>query len=203
LPGEKPVHGGIEFGFVGGIERERFSETAVESVGVEAAGGSKFGSGIEDAGGDHSQHKIALTAGMRIENSGKLKFAQGAEDGGDVTVRAGTINEEGVWQGPAGAGDHAGKRGAKSIDLSGTEMRDVGNGAGTDLAVFTIGFAQEDGGGRVAVRDLRDVHDYNITYFIKFHRDYFYILHAYKNEVKVVTSNKTNHFMVLCARTSA
>jgi hypothetical protein len=104
-----------------------------------------------------------LTAGTGIENSGELKFAQGAEDGGHVTVRAGTMDEEGVGQGEAGRGDGTGKRGAKSVDLSGTEMRDVGDGAGTDLAVFTIGFAQEDGRGRVAVGDLRNVHAYIVS----------------------------------------
>jgi len=130
---------------------------------MEAASGGEFGGGIEDAGGDHGNGEIALTAGTGIENSGELKFAQGAEDGGHVTVRAGTFDEEGVWQGQPGSGDSAGKRGAKSIDLSGTEMRDVGDGAGSDLAVFPIGFAQENSGGRVAVRDLRYVHAYIIS----------------------------------------
>jgi hypothetical protein len=162
LPREKPVHGGIEFGFVGGIERERFAEAAVKSVGMEAASGGEFGGGIEDACGDHGNGEIALTAGTRIKNRGDLKFAQGAEDGGHVTVRAGTLDEEGVRQGQAGCGGSAGKRGAKSIDLSGTETRDVGDSACSDLAVFTIGFAQEDGRGRVAVGYLRDVHDYII-----------------------------------------
>src|ERR1035438_997580 len=130
---------------------------------MEAASGGEFGGGIKDAGGDHGQHKIALPTGPGIENRGELKFAQGAENGGHVTMRAGTVDLEGVGRERAGGGDGAGKRGAKRIDLSGTEMRDVGDSAGSDLAVFTIGFAQEDGGGRVAVGDLRDVHDYNIS----------------------------------------
>jgi hypothetical protein len=100
---------------------------------------------------------------MGIDNSGDVKFAKGAEDGCHMTVRAGALDEEGVRQGQAGRGHSAGKRGAKRIDLSGTEMRNVGDGAGSDPAVFTIGFAEEDGRGRVTVRNLRDIHDYIVS----------------------------------------
>ena len=45
----------------------------------------------------------------------------------------------------------------------GGEMRDVANGAGLDFAVLAVGFAEEDGGGRVTVGYGSDVHAYIIS----------------------------------------
>jgi hypothetical protein len=60
----------------------------VKSIGVKATGGGEFGGGIENAGDDHGDDEIALTAGLSIENGIEVQFAQGAENGAHVTVRA-------------------------------------------------------------------------------------------------------------------
>lgn len=78
-----------------------------------------------------------------------MKVAQRAEDGGNVTVRTGTLNAEGVGQGQAFDRGRAGQSAAKGFDLSGAQMSDIGDGAGLDLAVFAIGFAEENGGGEL------------------------------------------------------
>jgi hypothetical protein len=43
-------------------------------------------------------------------------------------------------------------------------MGDVGEGAGLDVAVFAVGFAEEDGGRGVAVGDGGHVHAYIISH---------------------------------------
>src|SRR5580658_7883206 len=72
LPFQQPVHGGVKLGFVNGVQCEQLAETAVKSIGVKAAGGGEFGGGIEDAGDDHRDDEIALTAGLRIDNGIEL-----------------------------------------------------------------------------------------------------------------------------------
>jgi len=62
----------------------------------------------------------------------------------------------------------------------GGEMRDVANGAGLDFAVLAVGFAEEDGGGRVAVGHGGDVHAYIISTNNFIMQAQNYILHAYK-----------------------
>jgi hypothetical protein len=43
------------------------------------------------------------------------------------------------------------------------ELREVGQGTRFDLAVFAVGFAEEDGGRGVAIGDGGDVHAYIIS----------------------------------------
>ena len=43
-------------------------------------------------------------------------------------------------------GNGAGESGAKGLNLCGTEMRNVGEGAGLDLAGLAVGLAKENGG---------------------------------------------------------
>ena len=88
--------------------------------------------------------KIALTAGAGIENGLELKLAQRAKNGGDVTVRARTFDTERIGQGKAGRGNGAGESAAKGFNLCGTQMRDVGDGAGFDLAGLAVGLAKEN-----------------------------------------------------------
>jgi hypothetical protein len=58
---------------------------------------------------------------------------------------------------PAFAGacfEHA----AQALDMGGGPVREIAQGAFTDLAVLAEGLAQQHGGGRVAVRDGFDIH---------------------------------------------
>jgi len=75
---------------------------------------------------------------------------QGAEDGGNVAVRAGADDIEGLRKRGA-KGSSAFQDGAESIDLRRGPMREVGEGAVVDLAVKTERLAKEDGGRGVAV----------------------------------------------------
>ena len=130
---------------------EHLTETVAEGVGVKPASGSQFGCRIYDAGNDHGDHEIALPAGSRVEDGIQLQVAQATEDRGDMAMRKGSGNVEGIRQRRRGGGQRSGQGGAESLKLLRGEMRDVGEGAGLDFAVLAIGFAEEDGGRGVAI----------------------------------------------------
>jgi hypothetical protein len=66
-----------------------------------------------------------------------------------------------------GKGSGALEDGAEGLDPSGRPMREVGEGAVSDLAIKTEGLAEEDCGRGVAVGDGGDVHAYTIQQLIK------------------------------------
>jgi hypothetical protein len=141
---------------------EDLTETVVESIAVKPASGSQFGGGLDDAGDDHGDDEIALAAGNWIEDGIQMQVAQAAEHGGDMAVRQGTGDVEGLWQRGRGDSQRAGQCQAEGVNLLRGEMSDVGNGASFDFTVEAIGFAEEDGGRGVAVGHGGDVHAYII-----------------------------------------
>src|SRR5450432_1911688 len=163
LARQQPVHRLVEFAFLSGIEMEKIAEAAVECVGVESTSGGKFGGRIEDTGGDHSNDEIARAAGKRIEDGIQMEIAQGAEHGSHMAMRERAGDEERVRQCSAGGGQGAGQSESESIDLMGWEMGKVCEGAGLDLTVVAVGFAEEDGGRGVTVGYGGDVHAYRIS----------------------------------------
>jgi hypothetical protein len=50
---------------------------------------------------------------------------------------------------------------AQALDMGGGPVGEVAEGAFADLPVLAVALAQEDGGGRVAVRDGVDIHGWN------------------------------------------
>jgi hypothetical protein len=158
---------------------EDLTETVVEGIAVKPASGSEFGGGLDDAGNDHGDDEIALAAGSRIEDGIQMQVSQAAEDCGDMAVRQGSGDEEGVRQRGGGASQRAGQSPAESVELKSGEMRDVGDGASLDLAVEAIGFAEEDGGRGVAIGHGSDVHAYLIPHIHHNYKSYNNNLHAY------------------------
>jgi len=134
----------------------------VESVGMKSASGSQFGGRIKDASDNHGDDQIALAAGMRVEEGFQLELAQGAEDGGDVTVGKRTDDVEVVWGKRADEGV-ASENLAESFDLGGGPVRQVGEGAVVNLPTLAKGLAEENGGRGVAVGDGSHVHVYYIS----------------------------------------
>jgi hypothetical protein len=141
---------------------EHLTETVVEGIGVKPASGSEFGSGFDDAGHDHSENKIALAAWRGIEDGIQVQVAQATKDSGDMAVREGPGDEEGVRQGSGGDRKGASQGPAESVHLMRGEMSDVGDRASLDFAVEAIGFAEEDGGRGVAIGHGGDIHAYII-----------------------------------------
>ena len=75
---------------------EEFTQCAAESIGMKGTRGGEFGGGLQNAGHDHGQDQIALAGGMPIDEPVEMQFAQSAEDGGDMAMRAGADNVEGL-----------------------------------------------------------------------------------------------------------
>jgi hypothetical protein len=142
---------------------EHFTETVVEGVAMKAARRSQFGGRVDDAGHDHGDDEIALSAGRGVEDGIQVQVAQATENCGDMAMRKGSGDEEGILQRRRRRRWRAGQDQAEGFDLMGGEMRDVANGAGLDFAVLAVGFAEEDGGGRVTVGYGGDVHAYIIS----------------------------------------
>jgi len=94
---------------------------------------------------------------MLIEEAVETQLAQSAEDGGDVAVRAGADDVEGLRErGTEGGG--ALQDGAKGIDFGRGPVGEIGDGAVVDLAVLAEALAEEDSGRGVAIGDGGDIH---------------------------------------------
>jgi hypothetical protein len=141
---------------------EHLAETVMESIAVKPAGGSQLGSRRDDAGTDHSDDEIALPARCRVEEGIQVEVAQATEDGGDMAVRQGAGDAEGIGQRRRGGSRRTSQGRAESFNLLGGEMSEIGKGARFDFAVLAIGFAEEDGGWRLSVGYGGDVHAYII-----------------------------------------
>jgi hypothetical protein len=111
-----------------------------------------------------------------------MQVAQATEYGGDVAVRQGPGDEEGLRQRGGRATQRAGQCAAESVHLMRGEMSDVGDCASLDFAVEAVGFAEEDGGRGVAIGHGGDIHAYTISHLVHKYKHIFRILHAYTNE---------------------
>lgn len=100
------------------------------------AGGGKFGCGFEDPADKQRQDEITAAIAVRTEDPVKADPAGGAESGGDVTVRQAALNSEGFALGgdDGAASEHA----AQPFDVGGRPVREVAEGALTDLATLAI-----------------------------------------------------------------
>ena len=83
---------------------EQLTQRAAESIGMKSARGGEFGCWLQYASRDHRQDEIAIAVGMLIEEAVEMQLAQSAEDGGDVAVRAGADDVEGLRQSNAEGG---------------------------------------------------------------------------------------------------
>jgi len=140
----------IEFGLIGRVYLEQLAETAVERVGVKSASGGEFGGRVEDAGDDHGEDEIALTAGNRVEDGIELEVAQTAEDGGGVTVGQGAGDEEGIGQGRADGSQRACQSQAEGFDLLWGRWETLAR-----VRVLTFPFSRKDSRRRMAGGELR------------------------------------------------
>ena len=129
---------------------------------MKSPSGSQFGGRLDDAGNDHGDDEIALTAGSGTEDGIDFQVAQATEDCCHMTVRKGAGDAERIRQRRRWGSQRTGQGQAKGLYLMSREMGDVGEGAGFDFPVQAIGFAEEDSGRGVAVGYGGNVHAYII-----------------------------------------
>ena len=96
----------------------------------------------------------------RSEVAFEADAAGAAEHRGDMAMGPGAHDVEGAVE--AGDGPPAAEQDLEAVDEVGGPLGEVGQGALFDLARFTVGLAQEDGGRGVAVGDSLDVHGYSM-----------------------------------------
>ena len=155
---EQPVHGGVELVFVDALDAEHLGEGVARGVGGEPARGGELRAWGEDARDNEGNGAFAFGRGGGGEGAVEAQLAQRCEHCGDVAVGTGAGDIEGG--GEVGDGGAAFEQDSQSFDHHGRPLRQVGEGAFTDLAGLAIGFAQQDGGRGVSVGDGLDVHGY-------------------------------------------
>ena len=77
------------------------------------------------------------------------------------------------------------------------EMSDVGEGTSLDSAVEAVGFAEEDGGRRVAIGHGGDVHAYTISHLIVHCKYNNALLHAYTIRRKISYCHQNKEISLL------
>ena len=155
---EQPVHGGVELVFVDALDAEHLGEGVARGVGGEPARGGELRAWGEDARDNEGNGAFAFGRGGGGEGAVEAQLAQRSEHCGDVAVGARAGDIEGG--GEVGDGGAAFEQDSQSFDHHGRPLRQVGEGAFTDLSGLAIGFAQQDGGRGVSVGDGLDVHGY-------------------------------------------
>ena len=155
---EQPVHGGVELVFVDALDAEHLGEGVARGVGGEPARGGELRAWGEDARDNEGNGAFAFGRGGGGEGAVEAQLAQRSEHCGDVAVGARAGDIEGG--GEVGDGGAAFEQDSQSFDHHGRPLRQVGEGAFTDLAGLAIGFAQQDGGRGVSIGDGLDVHGY-------------------------------------------
>jgi hypothetical protein len=88
----------VKLNFIGRVQVEDLTETVVEGIAVKAASGSELGSGLDDAGHDHGDDEIALSAWSGVQDVIQVKVTQTTQDGGNMAMRQGAGDVEGVGQ---------------------------------------------------------------------------------------------------------
>ncbi len=147
---EKPVQGAG----AGGLARVRLQELAPGAdrgrLGPPPGRGQLRG-GLEEPRHDHGQDRIAPGRGLRGDPPVQAPLLPGSQHRGDRAGGKGTAEVEGgAWMAHCGSSR---EEGAQSRDESGRPPGAGGEGALLDLAGFTRGFAQPEGGRRGAVGD--------------------------------------------------
>jgi hypothetical protein len=134
---------------------ERLGQRTGGGCLIQAAGGGQLGTRIEDASGNEGADEIALGATSTREQIGQAEMTKGSKDCGDVTMGKRAEDLEGLL-----AGDQilTLQEAAQEIDLSGRPGGEIGEGAFVDLGADADGFAEEDRGRGVTIRDGLDVH---------------------------------------------
>jgi len=152
---EEVVERGVEFVLVDGTQCQHSAQAGGGGVAIEHARGGELRGGRQDAHDDHGGHQIAQAA-CGTEQAIEAALTQDAEGGGDMAVRQGAANDDGI--GGVGGALAALEHGAKSLDHLRRKIGEVEEGALPDFAVLAIGLAQQDGGRGAAVGDGLDIH---------------------------------------------
>ena len=160
LAGEQPVHRFVEIIGRGVFDAEFLGEGVVGGFAGESSGGGEFGPRFDDARRDHGDCEGALLRRGAVEQSFEAEPLQGAEYGGDVSVRFGADNLEGGVE--RGQCDASLEQGSEPFNEVVRPLGEVCECAFLDLSVLPVGLSQQDGWWGVAVGHPFDVHGFGL-----------------------------------------
>ena len=146
---QQPVERGVEFVLVDLAEAEHLAEARGGGGRREGAGGGELGCGFEDAADQQREHDIAAAVAVGAEHPVEADPARGAEGRGDMAMRQGADDGEGVA--PGGDDGAPFEHAAQLFYVGGGPVGEIAEGALTNLAALAIALAQQDGGRRVPV----------------------------------------------------
>jgi hypothetical protein len=117
---------------------------------------SELGYGIKDAPHEQREDKVTATIAIGASNALEADPARGAEGCGDMAVRQGADDGEGLAPGrdDGAALEHA----AQPFDMGSRPVGKIAQRALTDTPVLAIALTQKDGGRRVPVGHRFDIH---------------------------------------------
>ena len=156
LASHQPVHSRVQLILVDCAEPEHVPEGGDGAFRVQTASGGQFGAGVDDPSNDHGDDQIALAGGGTSDKGMEAEIPEGAEDGRDMAVR-GAANDGQQVVGRAES-ETAVEEDTQALDDVRGTLGEVGDGTFLDFAVLAEGLTEEDGRGRVAVRNGVDVH---------------------------------------------
>ena len=142
---QQPVQRGVEFVLIDLAEAEHCTEARCGSVGRQCTGGGELGRRIEDPADQQGEDEIAAAIAVRAEDTVEPDLMRGAKCGGDVAVRQGAGDGEGIVLG--GDDGAALEHTAQAFDVGSWPAKKVAESTLTDLAVLSVALAQENGRG--------------------------------------------------------
>jgi hypothetical protein len=152
----QPVEGSVELVLVDHPQTELLAQAGAGGIGRQRAGGGELGAGIDNTVDDESQDEITAAVACGAEQAIKANLARRAERRSDMPMRQRTDNDDALLV----LGDD-GAAFEQHLETGNPLARPVGQveqGALFDLAALAVALAQQDGRGRVAIRDRFDVH---------------------------------------------
>lgn len=154
----EPVEGGVDLPRGDTAKAEGFAQRMAGGVDVEHPRGCQLGRRVEQPGDDERQRQVTTALrGSAGQQVGEADASGGGEGGKNVTMRQRAADFEAML---ADRDERvAAQSGTQGVDALDRQLREVGKGAVLDLAILAVGFAQQERGAGVTVRDLGDVHE--------------------------------------------
>ena len=156
LADRQPVESAVELLLVDGTEAELGPEAGAGGLRRERARRRELRAGIEDPADGEREDEIPAAVALRSNEPIEADLARRAERRGDMTVRQGTDDADRLL---VSRDDRAALQ--QRLEAGDPLARPVGQvqeRALLDLPALAVALAQEDGRGRIAVRDGFDVH---------------------------------------------
>src|SRR5689334_8225404 len=152
----QPVERGIELILVDLAKAERFAQAGGGGGRRKHARRRHLGDRIEDAPDQQRDDEVAAAVALGAEQTVEADLTGGAEGSGDMAMGEAAGDGEGI---AFGGDDRATfEHTAQAFDMGCGPVGEVAQRAFAHLAALAVALAQQDGGGRVPVRDGFDIH---------------------------------------------